>query len=651
MKQWGLPPDTAAWAALVVGGVGLALAWRGRHRFFDVIERPPTAWFVATAALFSALLSALYVRFYLGGGPRIIDATSYLLQARLFAEGKLAFAPPGPLASFHSRFLHVTPDGLLTPIFPPGYPALLAVAIALGSPMALGPVLAAALTTVTYCLGKVALRNEGQARLACAMSAMCAVLRYHTADTMSHGWSAVLLCGVLALALAGRQSPRAVVWYPLLAGLCAGWLFATRPLTGLVACGAYAICTGPTQWLRAAATTSLGAFAFLWHQQRLTGRWGGLVQHGYYDTADGPVGCVRLGFGEGIGCRVEHGDFMQRYMPNGYGPWEALGTTSRRLAMHLTDAGNVELFFPLLLVALVLGLRHTRTRVLALTIAAQVVAYAVFYFDGNYPGGGARMFAELVPLEHVLLAWAAARLRLGAFVLPVMLTGFGLHTSYAHRHLAEREGGRPMYEAERIAEDVGMVFVDTDHGFNIGHDPGRTRPVVVRHRGDGYDLAAWLAAGQPKAVDYEFDPETAHPPAIRPSRVARSWRFEAESNWPARRVEGGWIEPRFSTDPCVSAGRQLRLHATPGQVPEMLAEVWVPEAGRYRVLLGGDPSLSLEMPAQSHIRLQNAADDACGARQSGPLPLQRGSNWLVVQGADGSHFDYLELELAPTPTF
>ncbi len=39
-------------------------------------------------------------------------------------------------------------------------------------------------------------------------------------------------------------------------------------------------------------------------------------------------------------------------------------------------------------------------------VLLQVLAYAPFYFDGDYPGGGARFFADILPLEHVLVGLA-----------------------------------------------------------------------------------------------------------------------------------------------------------------------------------------------------------------------------------------------------
>ena len=48
---------------------------------------------LAALCLIALGLSDGYVHFYLRGGPRIIDATSYWLEARTIATGSFSFAP------------------------------------------------------------------------------------------------------------------------------------------------------------------------------------------------------------------------------------------------------------------------------------------------------------------------------------------------------------------------------------------------------------------------------------------------------------------------------------------------------------------------------------------------------------------------------
>src|SRR5207244_2669101 len=74
------------------------------------------------------------------------------------------------------------------------------------------------------------------------------------------------------------------------------------------------------------------------------------AQSAYYAASDGPPGCFRYGFGRGVGCLIEHGDFVRAGLEGGFGPVAALFTTGRRLAYHLGDVANFE---PLALLVLV----------------------------------------------------------------------------------------------------------------------------------------------------------------------------------------------------------------------------------------------------------------------------------------------------------
>src|SRR6185503_10940627 len=97
LGDFGPPPDAVAWSALALAVVLAVLALRrgGFVRLERAALRAP--WrAVAALALVAAALSAGYVAVYLRGGPRIIDATSYYLQARALSEGLLSFPLPTP---------------------------------------------------------------------------------------------------------------------------------------------------------------------------------------------------------------------------------------------------------------------------------------------------------------------------------------------------------------------------------------------------------------------------------------------------------------------------------------------------------------------------------------------------------------------------
>src|SRR5690606_32667459 len=117
----------------------------------------------------------------------------------------------------------------------------------LGAPLLLGPVLASLLVLTSFGCARLLFPHSRLAPWFAAMFATCsATLRYHTADTMSHGFSALLLSAAVWLALGAQsnaphatgdaagpgQTAKTARW--LAAGVCLGLLAATRPVTGAV---------------------------------------------------------------------------------------------------------------------------------------------------------------------------------------------------------------------------------------------------------------------------------------------------------------------------------------------------------------------------------------------------------------------------------
>ncbi|HEY1533485.1 MAG TPA: hypothetical protein VGF76_05690 [Polyangiaceae bacterium] len=560
---FGLPPDGVAWAALAIACALAPVLYRKSWQAPG--PSVPRRILLPALTLSATLLSAGYVVYYLRSGPRIIDATSYYLQARAMAHGHFAFPVLAPSGSFRGRFLLENAQHSLSVIFPPGYAAVLAVGFLLHAPMAVGPVIAGLLVIATYALAKQLTGHAQVASVAAALSVSCAALRYHTADTMSHGWCALLLCVGAFFALRARR------WDALLCGLACGWLLATRPVSGAV--GALLALSLLQRNARSIACFSTGLVPgialLLLYQHAATGSYWASTQLAYYALADGPEGCFRYGFGRGIGCLYEHGEYVRARLPNGYGLGEAARVTLRRLAVHSIDVANAAPLSALCFVGAWLARGVRGVRPIFFGCLGLICAYAPFYFDGSFPGGGARLFADVLPLEHVLLAIAVVRLRWSALALPLSLAGFALHASFSHRALAEREGGRPMFEAKALSRagvDHGLLFVDTDHGFNLGHDPGQFDAqhglVVARYEHDAHDWLLWNRLARPLSYRYQYNASSSVALAQLVPYVPADdrLRFEAEAEWPPLAVHGGWAEPGFS--PCASGGRGLALHPT-----------------------------------------------------------------------------------------
>ena len=675
----GWPPDGVAWAAL--GAACALVPWLFVRHQRALGPSLKTELVLPALAVSAALLSVGYVSYYLRGGPRIIDATSYYLQARAIAHGYFAFPVASPLGSFGGRFLLPGAPHSLSVIFPPGYATVLAAGFWLRAPMLIGPVIAALLVITTYALARESSGRADVARVAAGLSVLCAALRYHTADTMSHGLCALLLCAGMLTALRTRR------WDALLSGLAIGWLIATRPVSGLVGV-ALALCLlerKARRWAWFGAGLVPGVALLMCYQRSATGSFFGSTQLAYYALADGPPGCFRYGFGHGIGCLFEHGEYVRARLSAGYGVREALGVTIRRLSVHSIDIANAAPLALLCPVGAWLARDARAVRVLFFGCLGFMLAYAPFYFDGSYPGGGTRLFADLLPIEHVLLAIALVRLDWTFVALPLSLVGFACHASFAHGALAEREGGRPMFEADVLRDagvDHGLLFVDTDHGFNLGHDPGQldasTGVVVARYERDAHDWWLWNELGRPPSFRYSYRAGanaahgelTPYLPSAPSTPSAR--RFEAEAEWPPLAVDHGWVQPDFV--PCASNGRGLRLHPSSPSTPVALEfELplpatratrtvrlgWISDPGpptQLQLILGEAKPLSLNLARDLNLgRDGGDGREECGVADWGAQDLGGGARTVRtartirvrLEASRAGVLDYIEVAELP----
>lgn len=608
---------------------------------------------LAALALLAFALSCAYLHFYLRGGPRVIDATSYFLSARSLAAGSFTFSVPDPSAAFRGRFLLASTDGhSLGVIFPPGYPFVLSVAVRLGAPLLLGPLLGAGLVAATYALARALGQSAKVAMLAAALSVMSAALRYHTADTMSHGLAALLATSALVAAL--RPELR---FGSCLAGLCLGLLVATRPVSGaaMVVLVAWMRRRSLAAWPGFILGAAPGVLLLLLHQRALTGDWLSSTQLAYYAVSDAPAGCFRYGFGTDVGCRFEHGDYVTRYLPHGFGAAHALRTLAVRLWLFTTDATNLA---PLTLLGAYAWGRHRRSPLvwLGVGIALQALLYVPFYFDGNYPGGGARFLCEVIPFAQILVARAAWDLRLGWLSLPGALLGFVLHAHSAHTQLAEREGGRPMFEPSLVARagvTHGLLFVDTDHGFNLGHDPRVPSPhdglYVARRRGDAHDRALYERFGAPPTYRYAYDVSGIRAPELRPYLPPNVPQLEAEAEWPAL-TDGGRGSTYPIHAPCASGGRALRLQ--PGTRVVFRADSAAFESGAelgWVAKSAAGAQLKLRWQGQPNGRelTVSVAGPGCSSLRAPRVPAGGQSPLLVELVSGEGALDFIKPPAAP----
>ena len=179
-------------------------------------------------ALVAAALSVGYYYYYLRGGPRIVDATYYWLQAKTFASGHLTLPVLHPSAALRGRFLYFdAARERLSALFPPGYAAILSLGMLLHVPQLMGPCMAVCLRlshggTRTSRFRRLANRRCG--------GALERAVRRASLPHRRHAFARLRRAAVCDLAL-GALGTSYRDW--AVAGLSAGWLLATRPVSAI----------------------------------------------------------------------------------------------------------------------------------------------------------------------------------------------------------------------------------------------------------------------------------------------------------------------------------------------------------------------------------------------------------------------------------
>lgn len=397
------------------------LSLAGRiDRLFSVGEaqssgaKPLLLWL---AALWVFAVTMLLNLFAFDRIARIPDEVAYLFQAKYFAQGHLyALMPSGPIAAALQYDWISMSDGKWFSIFPPGWPAVLAIGVAAGVPFLVNPLLAALTVPVSYSLTL----RVGSPKLAVLVTLLLCGSPWYLAtgaSLMSHTLTMLLvLSGWWLMLEEGKRRPLA--WFA--AGCLMGFLFLTRPLDGVIVgtlTGVWAMSrvrlTTVKGWGEVAAfgfgCLVVGALIFPYNQLLVGNALVTPIDH-HFDLLWHP-GANRLGFGTDIGAPDNWGgiDIWQ-----GHSPLEALIQSQFNLKML-----NVELFgwavgslLPLF-VHLIWGkLSRFDIAMLAVTVVA-ITAYALYWFNGGFYIGPRYWFMGLWPCVYL----SARGLRTGLAVL------------------------------------------------------------------------------------------------------------------------------------------------------------------------------------------------------------------------------------------
>jgi hypothetical protein len=423
-----------------------------------------------------------------------IDEVLYTLQAHRFALGHATW----PIDSELQRFVKlpmmaVTPERIHT-LYPPGYPAVLALFIRLGIPSLCGAMLGALAALGTYRLGRSVASVPVGLVAALLLATNPVVVRWSAAN-MSHAAAMTALCLAAWLALdATSRSGRRRDVEGVLAGLLLGLAFTVRPVTGL-AVGLsiwLALLSRRLGWPRLRRVTAMicvgGALPFMAMLAYNTATNGSAFRIGY-QAALGHLS--DMGFGT-RGVIVYDRDVRPVVSAYQFTFADAVRNEIASAAWPLArDLFPVWWLLPLVAIAVAY-----RTRVRWGVLAAFSVLPVVNFF---YFSNGERFYVELIPFALVVAALLVRHVAhtdvCAARALLIFLVGANVVTSAtriagdrwqrSRSPVASEVLARALRDSSRAAPRI-LVFVrDTTLSeplliglsqFNFGRFPG---PVVV----------------------------------------------------------------------------------------------------------------------------------------------------------------------------
>lgn len=417
------------------------------------------AWVTGAAAVLALVVYEAH--------PHVPDEVAYLYQARYFAAGMLTMpAPPVPEA-FDVNLMTIL-DGRWNGLFPPGWPALLALGVLIGAPWLVNPLLAGVGVLLAHGVVR-RLYGASTARLALLLLCVSPWYVFLGMSLMSHMTAlvALLVGGFAVLALRDRGG----IQWAVVAGAAAGAVSLVRPLDGIVAAAVLGVgllaASGAKRWLPRAA--AFGAAVVL---------VGGL-QLGYNAAVTGDplsfpldenldrtfgAGTNALGFGPNRGWGWDGLDPLP-----GHGPADVVVNAN----LNLT-ALDVELFgwatgsLVMVLVFLLAGRLRAPDRWMLGVLAAVFLAHALYWFSGG-PDFGARywffMIVPLVVLSVRGIESAAGRLNAARVATAVAVLGIAAVVAFFpwrsvdkyHHYRGMEPGIRELVRSEVLGR--GLVLV------------------------------------------------------------------------------------------------------------------------------------------------------------------------------------------------
>jgi hypothetical protein len=347
-------------------------------------------------AIWVTVLAAFLAVFIYERHPHIADEVIYLFHAKYFANGMLSVPAPAVPEAF--SFYMIPHESLRWySIFPPGWPAILALGFLLKIPWLVNPILAGFNILLIYVL-LVKIFSRNTARLALLLICISPWYIFMGMNFMAHTFT--LTCALLAsLAMIWARQTGKIKW-AFSSGISIGFAFLTRPLDGFILAallGLWAIGIGG----RRLKYSSLVAFVIgaivvgaiiLPYNKVLTGNVTTFPLNAYYEQYFGP-NTNALGFGpeRGLGWPI---DAFQ-----GHSPLESVINANLNIFSINTELLGWSIG-SLILIGLFLFSRSMgKSDYLMLAVIIAVIGIYSFYWFSGGPDFGARYwYLALIPL-------------------------------------------------------------------------------------------------------------------------------------------------------------------------------------------------------------------------------------------------------------
>jgi hypothetical protein len=413
--------------------------------------------------------------FALSDVPHVMDEIIYTYQAKTMAGLHLQAPTALPRAAFGMWF--VEDRGPMSHgIFPPGWPALLAVATVLHVQTFLNPLLHA---VTVFMLGRAVTAMGGRRAglFAAAFYVLSPQALLLAASRMSH--TSVALASVLVIgaivSLSRKDGARRAL---LLGGVGIGFAVLARPLCAVVLAGplAIAFAVGVAKKrvtplsLLPLALPSAGAIALLLaYNQAVTGAAFLFPQTHYFDSHPPPLdipvfryqpGCNSLGFGKGHGCEFSIPDATHTLANAASNTGDNLGAW-----FWLACGGPVGL----LLASYAVARGPRRPWLVAAMVPSVIGLYGLYWYSGECYG--ARFYHAALPALIACAALGAARLRGKGAVRSARKLGVGAALVVC---------AVSVLMLVRAGNEIGRDYWGTDARFaKLRHSPPVKQAVVM----------------------------------------------------------------------------------------------------------------------------------------------------------------------------